>query len=121
MLNKRRRYAFEFRHASWYEPQILALLKENDIALCLSDHNDAPSPWVVTAQHVYVRGHGPTGAYKDRYSDRTLQKWANEACRWQAQRRDVFIYFDNDQKSAAPLDAARLVELIARARHRRAA
>jgi uncharacterized protein YecE (DUF72 family) len=26
------RYAFEFRHASWYEEPILVLLRDNDLA-----------------------------------------------------------------------------------------
>jgi uncharacterized protein YecE (DUF72 family) len=61
MLSRRRRYAFEFRHDSWYDESILTLLRDHDISLCLSDHHDAPAPWIVTASHVYVRGHGPTG------------------------------------------------------------
>jgi uncharacterized protein YecE (DUF72 family) len=49
LLPPRRRYAFEFRHPSWYEDEILDLLRNNDIALCISDHHDAPSPWLATA------------------------------------------------------------------------
>jgi uncharacterized protein YecE (DUF72 family) len=105
------RYAFEFRHPSWYEDEILDLLRDNDISLCLSDHKAAPSPWVATAQHVYVRGHGPRGDYAEHYPPRTLRKWADDIAAWKKQRRDVYVYFDNDQKSAAPLDARRLVEL----------
>src|SRR5687767_9596669 len=63
MLPKRRRYAFEFRDASWYEEPIFKLLRDRNVSLCLSDHIDAPAPWEVTADHVYVRGHGPTGQY----------------------------------------------------------
>ena len=44
MLSKKRRYAFEFRDASWYEPQILALLHDRNIALCLSDHHETAIP-----------------------------------------------------------------------------
>ena len=98
LLNKRRRYAFEFRHASWYEDAILDLLRDHDVALCFSDHHDAPSPWVVTARHVYVRGHGPGGTYKDHYPDKTLRAWAHDIATWKRQRRDVCVYFDNDQK-----------------------
>ncbi len=105
-------YAFEFRHASWYEDDILDLLREHDVSLCLSDHHDAPSPWVVTARHVYVRGHGPGGHYRDNYPDATLKAWARDVKTWTRQRRTVFVYFDNDQKSAAPADARRLVELV---------
>ena len=50
LLPSRRRYAFEFRHPSWYEDDILDLLRDNDIALCISDHHDAPSPWLATAR-----------------------------------------------------------------------
>ena len=61
MLRRKRRYSFEFRHPSWYQPKILKLLAEHNIVLCLSDHHDAPAPWRRTADFVYVRGHGPGG------------------------------------------------------------
>ena len=112
MLPARYRYVFEFRHRSWYEDDVLDLLREHDVALCLSDHHDAPSPWVVTAPHVYVRGHGPSGRYKDHSPDKTLRAWAREIGKWTRQRRQVFVYFDNDQKSAAPKDASRLMHLL---------
>jgi uncharacterized protein YecE (DUF72 family) len=66
----------------------------------------------VTARHVYVRGHGPTGRYEGNYSDRTLRAWADAIAGWRRQRRLVFVYFDNDQKSAAPADARRLMEMV---------
>jgi uncharacterized protein YecE (DUF72 family) len=111
MLNKKRQYAFEFRHESWYEDEILKLLREHDISLCLSDHHDAPSPWEATASFVYIRGHGPAGDYKDRYPPRTLKKWSEDIAKWRKKRLTVYCYFDNDQKTAAPKDAERLAEL----------
>jgi uncharacterized protein YecE (DUF72 family) len=112
MLPKRRRYAFEFRHPSWYDEKILDMLRDHDVALCLSDHHDAPAPWVVTARHVYVRGHGPGGRYRGHYPEKVLRDWARQFAKWKRQRRDVFCYFDNDQKSAAPRDAEKLMELL---------
>jgi uncharacterized protein YecE (DUF72 family) len=112
LLRGRRRYAFEFRHPSWYEDRVLDLLREHDIALCFSDHHDAPAPWTVTASHVYVRGHGPGGRYKGHYPAAALGDWARAIRKWQRQRRTVFVYFDNDQKSAAPKDALRLKALL---------
>ena len=105
-------YAFEFRHKSWYDEDTFDLLREHDAALCLSDHHDAPAPWEVTARHVYVRGHGPGGRYKDNYPDATLRIWARHIVKWRHQRRTVFVYFDNDQKSAAPADARRLLDML---------
>jgi uncharacterized protein YecE (DUF72 family) len=112
MLPRGYRFAFEFRHKSWYDDDIFSLLHEHDVSLRLSDHHDAPSPWQVTARHVYVRGHGPGGRYKGHYSDRTLRAWARAIVEWRRQRRTVFIYFDNDQKSAAPADARRLMDML---------
>jgi uncharacterized protein YecE (DUF72 family) len=108
------RYAFEFRHSSWYEKGILEVLRDHDVSLCLSDHHQAPAPWRVTARHVYVRGHGPGGKYKENYPDKTLRQWSRRIRQWRAQGRLVFVYFDNDQKSAAPADARRLETLLRR-------
>jgi uncharacterized protein YecE (DUF72 family) len=112
LLPRRRRYAFEFRHASWYADAILDLLRDSDMALCISDHHDAPAPWIATARHVYVRGHGPGGDYRDSYTDGTVGAWAREIETWKRQRRDVFVYFDNDWNGAAPRDAARMARMV---------
>ena len=114
LLPKRYRYAFEFRDESWYDDRILDVLRERNVALCLSDHRDAPAPWTVTARHVYVRGHGPTGEYKDQYPRTMLRRWAQKISEWKRQNLDVYCYFDNDQKSAAPLDARQLSHMLAR-------
>ncbi|HEY0438849.1 MAG TPA: DUF72 domain-containing protein [Xanthobacteraceae bacterium] len=116
MLPKRRQYTFEFRHPSWYDDAILDLLRDHDMSLCLSDHAAAPSPWVATASFVYVRGHGPTGRYHSHYPDETLQSWARDIKGWRRQGRDVWCFFDNDQKSAAPIDGLRLLDLLQRKR-----
>jgi uncharacterized protein YecE (DUF72 family) len=114
MLPTRYRYAFEFRHPSWYDAGILDVLRDHDVSLCLSDHHQAPAPWQVTAGHVYVRGHGPGGRYKENYPDKTLRQWSRRIRQWRAQGKPVFVYFDNDQKSAAPADALRLGALLSR-------
>jgi uncharacterized protein YecE (DUF72 family) len=38
MLPNTRRYAFEFRHGSWYHDGIMELLQSCNAALCISDH-----------------------------------------------------------------------------------
>ena len=113
MLPDAYRYAFEFRHESWYEDAILDVLRDNNITLCLSDHHEAPAPWAVTADLVYVRGHGPTGRYKGHYPDATLKDWAAHIATWRKEQKTVYVFFDNDQKSAAPTDAKLLLKLCA--------
>src|ERR1700712_4636915 len=82
LLPPGRRYTFEFRHPSWYEPAIFALLAEFNASLCLSDHAAAPAPWEITADWVYVRGHGPSGRYHGSYTDETLAEWAHHIQTW---------------------------------------
>jgi uncharacterized protein YecE (DUF72 family) len=112
MLPPKRRYSFEFRHPSWYSPQIMRLLSKENISLCISDHHDAPAPWKRTADFVYIRGHGPGGRYKGHYSRNALAAWAKRIRAWKAQGYDVFVFFDNDQKSAAPIDALKLKQML---------
>jgi uncharacterized protein YecE (DUF72 family) len=59
-----------------------------------------------------VRGHGPGGRYKGNYHGKTLSRWATAIDEWSRQGREVFVYFDNDQKAAAPKDAQRLIGLV---------
>ncbi len=112
LLSDRYDYVFEFRHPTWYTDEVMEILEKHGVALCISDHHDAPSPWTVTARHVYVRGHGPGGRYKDHYPDETLEEWARLIRKWQREKRMVYCYFDNDQKSAAPVDARKLISLL---------
>jgi uncharacterized protein YecE (DUF72 family) len=102
------RRAVEFRRPEWYSPAVLQLLADRNVALCVSDHHHAPAPWEATADFVYVRGHGPTGRYHGRYPPRQLEDWAQRIGDWAAGGRDVFCYFDNDIKAAAPADALAL-------------
>src|SRR6185503_12449684 len=91
LVPKRWRVSFEFRNDSWYDKEVFKLLRKHDIALCISDHHDAPAPWEVTASFVYVRGHGPTGRYKGHYSDSTLRDWSRLIAKWKRGRKDVYV------------------------------
>jgi uncharacterized protein YecE (DUF72 family) len=112
MLPRKYIHVFEFRHPSWYRDRTFEILAAHGVALCISDHHDAPSPWVVTTDHVYVRGHGPRGRYEGRYPQKTMDTWAAEIRRWYSKDKTVYVYFDNDQKSAAPADARTLIKLL---------
>jgi uncharacterized protein YecE (DUF72 family) len=108
LLPKHRRCTVEFRHPSWFEPAVFDLLREHDVALCISDHAAAPSPWETTASFLYLRGHGSGGRYFGRYEGAVLQTWARRIATFEG---DAYAYFDNDIKGAAPQDAERLLAL----------
>ncbi|HMI17887.1 MAG TPA: DUF72 domain-containing protein, partial [Bradyrhizobium sp.] len=53
----------------------------------------------------------PGGRYRGRYGPAALNDWAKRIKSWKQQGCDAFVYFDNDQKSAAPSDALMLRQL----------
>ncbi len=108
------RAAFEFRDQSWHTDEVFAALAARNAALCLFDLAGRQSPEQPTADFVYVRLHGPGAAYQGSYSDDRLADWAARMTAWLADGREVYGYFDNDQKGHAPRDAARLRTFIDR-------
>jgi uncharacterized protein YecE (DUF72 family) len=111
---KRLRCAFEFRNESWFGAEIEALLARHNAAFCIYDIRQRRSPLAATADFIYVRLHGPeAAAYAGSYSEEALLEWAGRIEAWRAQKRDVFCYFDNDQKAYAAGDAQRLKAMLA--------
>ncbi len=106
------RHAVEFRHPSWFVPEIAACLQRHHIAVCQSDAADWPLWDAVTTDLVYVRLHGHTRTYVSAYSTPSLRRWAERIALWLDEGRDVHVYFDNDAAGAAPRDALRLRELL---------
>jgi uncharacterized protein YecE (DUF72 family) len=73
-LPREHRYAFEFRDESWFLPEVLALLRRYQIALCIYDFDGRRSPVEVTAPFAYVRLHGPGRRYHGSYSGPALSR-----------------------------------------------
>ena len=109
------RYAVEFRHESWWDQKVFDCLRTHNIAFCLYHLAGRDTPEIVTADFVYIRLHGPGAAYQGSYDDATLRRWRGKIETWRGQGRDVYVYFDNDEKAYAAEDARRLQELMGRA------
>jgi uncharacterized protein YecE (DUF72 family) len=102
------RHAFEFRHASWFVPEVYALLREHDVALVIGDHPDRPFQSLeATAGWRYLRMHYGRRGRRGNYSQRELQTWARRIHRWRADGC-VYVYFNNDWEAFAPRDAREL-------------
>jgi uncharacterized protein YecE (DUF72 family) len=112
ILPEEYRYTFEFRHDTWFDEPVYELLRKHRAALCIADLDGKTSPEVITADFVYVRLHGPEKRYQGRYGKRRLRRWASRVEEWRDQGLDVYIYFDNDQKSKAPMDARDLLDMV---------
>lgn len=111
-LPKGYRYVFEFRNETWYDEKIYALLRKFNCAFCIYELEHHRSPEEVTADFVYVRLHGPGAKYQGSYTARALGNWAKKCRAWQAEGRDVFVYFDNDQRGYAAFNAADLLRRL---------
>jgi uncharacterized protein YecE (DUF72 family) len=104
--------AVEFRHRSWYVPEVETLLQRYQASSVLHDmpassitELSEPSPFV------YLRFHGPAGDYKGGYSDAALATWAQKAINWLSTGKAVYIYFNNTIGDALA-DLTRLRKLI---------
>ena len=111
-LPKGHRYAFEFRDSSWFVEEIYELLKKYGVAFCIYELGDIITPKIVTANFIYVRLHGPAGAYAGKYSLRTLKKWGRFFHQTANAGKDVYCYFDNDQAGYAALNGKTLNKLL---------
>jgi len=107
-----RRYAFEFRDPSWFDQRALDALTEIGASFCMYELAGTVSPKEITTDFVYIRLHGPGGAYKGRYGRKGLAGWAGALHTWADQGREVFCYFDNDEAGFAPLDALDLQAML---------
>lgn len=113
-LPKEREHVIEFRHRSWFDDAVFALLQRAGVGFCIADLQDCPTPFVVTADFAYVRFHGSGGTYWGSYSDAELGQWAERLRSVAPRLRAIYVYFNNDAEGAAVRDARRLRELLAR-------
>ncbi len=96
---------FEFRNPSWFESEVYEMLGKYNAAFCIYEIAGQMSPEVVTADYIYVRLHGPGGAYQGSYSPQRLTGLSRKIKRWTDDGKKVYVYFDNDQKAFAVRNA----------------
>lgn len=107
------RYAFEFRDPSWFDDAVYDMLAVHNAAFCIYDLKGNLSPRPVTTDFVYVRLHGPSeSAYQGSYSKRQLTYWAEKCRQWSDESKDIYCYFDNDQKGFAAKNALTLQAML---------
>jgi uncharacterized protein YecE (DUF72 family) len=90
------RHAFEFRHSSWFVPDVYRLLEGHGVALVIGDHPQRPFQTMqATASWRYVRFHYGSHGRGGNYSERELARWAQRLHGWRREG-DVYAYFNND-------------------------
>ncbi len=98
------RAAFEFRHDSWSEPAVAAILAAGGAALCAADSEERPLDHIdATAPWGYLR------LRRTDYGDRELAAWADRiaAAPWE----EAWVFFKHEEEGKGPEYAARFIEL----------
>lgn len=106
--------AVEIRDRRWYRPDVLALLDEAGVALCLHDMAGSASDPRPLGPFAYLRFHGSGERYGGRYPSQRLRAWADRIAEWADSGLTVWAYFNNDIGGHAIRDAARLREMVRR-------
>jgi uncharacterized protein YecE (DUF72 family) len=106
------RNTFEFRHESWMTQEVIELFKEHKMNLCMADWPVFIDDIPLTSDFVYMRRHGKSGGYDSCYSKAALKKDARRIKGYLKDKKDVFIYFNNDASGYAPQNAKELTSFL---------
>ena len=107
------RHVFEFRNETWYSTEVLDMLKGEGMALCSADWPSFAKDVNVTADFIYFRRHGQGAKlYGGCYTNRQLKKDAGIIKKHLKEKRDVYIYFNNDAHGYAVKNALGLKGLM---------
>jgi uncharacterized protein YecE (DUF72 family) len=102
------RHAFEFRHPTWFAPEVMELLRRHGVALAIAHHPQRPfQAFELTADFTFLRFHHGARGRRGNYSDRELGEWADRVASL-AQQAEVFAYFNNDWEGFAVRNALAL-------------
>ena len=97
--------AFDFRHTTWFDDEVLALLRSQNRALCILDAD------VMCADHIdKTADWGYLRLRREQYSDAELKKWIKRvrAQDW----KTTFVFFKHEDEGTGPKLAARFIALI---------
>jgi uncharacterized protein YecE (DUF72 family) len=95
------RHCFEFRHESWFVPEVEELLRAHRVALVIGDHPERPfQTHAFTADWTLVRFHWGRRGRGGNYSATEIEDWARRIESWRKEH-EVFAYFNNDWQGYA--------------------
>ena len=102
LLPKDLQFAFEFRNVSWFDESIYKVLRDANAALCLTESEDLETPWVLTADFVYMR------LRKPEYLQSKLISVQYRVEQYHANAYPTFAIFKGGKSAAGALNAEKL-------------
>lgn len=106
-LPPRARAAFEFRHQSWLDDEVIERLAARNLALCVADSDKMTTPVRVTADYAYFR------LRDEGYTPDDIVRWADTIREQTADCRDVFVYFKHEDEGKGPEFARLFMDRLA--------
>lgn len=103
------RYAFEFRHLSWFTEQVYDVLRTRNVSLCVAESEKLEVPEVITADFVYYR------LRKPEYAKADLDAVAARSQGLVAAGRDLYLIFKHEESPQGALNAEMLLRRTAAA------
>jgi uncharacterized protein YecE (DUF72 family) len=98
--------AFEFRHPSWFDDEVFALLKSRNCALCVADSEKLETPLEVTADFGYFR------LRDEGYQPNDITDWGLKIADLQSRCRDIFVYFKHEEEGKGAEFAKQLMTAL---------
>lgn len=107
------RNVIEFRHESWWIPEVWNELANYKITFCSVSHPQLPETIIKEMPLVYIRLHGNPKMFYSEYGTEKLTK-LKESIANDESIENTFIYFNNTASTAGILDALNMKELVKR-------
>ncbi|WP_432221931.1 DUF72 domain-containing protein [Flavobacterium sp. TMP13] len=101
----------EFRHISWWIPEVSEALTKNNISLCSVSHPQLPEIIFKDSPIVYIRLHGNEKMFYSSYSLSELNQ-IKETIISIKKLKSVYVYFNNTASSGGILNAIELKKLL---------
>jgi uncharacterized protein YecE (DUF72 family) len=99
--------AFEFRHASWLDPEVFERLRAKGLALCVADSEKLSTPLEITAGYAYFR------LRDEGYTPDDITRWGQAIREKTAGCSDVYVYFKHEEQGKGPAFARLLLDAMA--------
>lgn len=101
----------EFRHPSWWRPEVFEKLSENKIAFSGMSHPLLPTDIIQNTPILYYRFHGVPELYKSQYDIKVLEDFVAEIIK-AGKVKNAYIYFNNDIGGSAITNARQMQAVI---------
>jgi uncharacterized protein YecE (DUF72 family) len=105
----------EFRHTTWWNPEVYNQLKKNHITFCNISHPTLPEDFVSTSPLCYIRFHGNKELYKTKYPPKELQAWMDKVL--DSKTKELYVYFNNTWGMHAVTNALEFIKLAKKPHH----